>query len=92
MFVGIRKLKRYNTNYIANRSINAAVIDGPNLIERIFGIDSGVKSGWSIVSAGYMGMKGAISTAKGLDSIANSIKNSAIGGGSMALGNLLKRI
>ena len=63
-----------------------AVIDGPNLIERIFGIDSGVKSGWSIVSAGYMGMKGAISTAKGLDSIANSIKNSAIGGGSMASG------
>ena len=63
-----------------------AVIDGPNLIERIFGIDSGVKSGWSIVSAGYMGMKGAVSTAKGLTSMANGVKNGAIASGSMMSG------
>ena len=36
------------------------------------------KSGWSIVSAGYMGMKGAVSTAKGLTSMANGVKNGAI--------------
>lgn len=63
-----------------------AVVDGPNLIERIFGIDSGVKSGWSVVSAGYMGIKGAVSTAKGLGSMTNSVKNSAIASGSMMSG------
>lgn len=63
-----------------------AVVDGPNLIERIFGIDSGVKSGWSVVSAGYMGMKGAVSTAKGLNSMAKGVKNGAIASGSMMSG------
>lgn len=36
-----------------------AVIDGPNIVERVLGIDTGVKSGWSVIAAGYTGAKGA---------------------------------
>ncbi|PWX39030.1 hypothetical protein CYK89_01510 [Clostridium perfringens] len=34
-----------------------AVIDGPNIIERIFGIDAGIKSSWGAVVAGIEGAK-----------------------------------
>lgn len=36
-----------------------AVIDGPNIIERIFGIDAGIKSSWGLVLAGIQGAKTA---------------------------------
>lgn len=36
-----------------------AVIDGPNIIERIFGIDAGIKSSWGLVLAGMQGVKSA---------------------------------
>ncbi|MBY0756298.1 hypothetical protein K5V21_12655 [Clostridium sardiniense] len=36
-----------------------AVIDGPNIIERIFGIDAGLKSSWGLVLAGIQGAKTA---------------------------------
>ncbi len=34
-----------------------AVIDGPNIIERIFGIDAGIKSSWGAIVAGIEGAK-----------------------------------
>lgn len=39
-----------------------AVIDGPNIIERVLGIDAGIKSGWSVIAAGYAGAKGLSET------------------------------
>lgn len=34
-----------------------AVIDAPNIVERIFGIDAGLKSAWGLVVGGYSAMK-----------------------------------
>ncbi len=34
-----------------------AVIDAPNIIERIFGIDAGLKSAWGVVAGAYSGAK-----------------------------------
>ncbi|MDT7957129.1 hypothetical protein REO38_16235, partial [Clostridium perfringens] len=41
-----------------------AVIDGPNIIERIFGIDAGIKSSWGAVVAGIEGARMAGKGAK----------------------------
>ena len=49
-----------------------AVIDGPNIIERIIGIDAGLKNGWSAVIAGYGLGKGAIN---GISTLSNGVKN-----------------
>jgi hypothetical protein len=43
-----------------------AVIDGPNIVERLFGIDAGVKSGWSALAGSYAAAKGATSLGKGM--------------------------
>lgn len=49
-----------------------AVIDGPNIIERILGIDAGLKNGWSAVMAGYGLSKGAMN---GLSSLSEGVKS-----------------
>lgn len=49
-----------------------AVIDGPNIIERILGIDAGLKNGWSAVMAGYGLSKG---TMNGLSSLSEGVKS-----------------
>lgn len=41
-----------------------AVIDGPNLVERILGIDAGLKSSWGTLMAGYGVVKGALNSGK----------------------------
>ena len=41
-----------------------AVIDGPNLVERILGIDAGLKSAWGTLMAGYGLAKGALNSGK----------------------------
>ena len=51
-----------------------AVIDGPNIIERILGIDAGLKNGWSAVMAGYGLSKGAVN---GLSSLSEGVKGLA---------------
>ncbi|MGU9410884.1 pLS20_p028 family conjugation system transmembrane protein, partial [Clostridium perfringens] len=48
-----------------------AVIDGPNIIERIFGIDAGIKSSWGAVVAG---IEGARMAGKGAKSVAGAGK------------------
>ncbi|MBQ8997261.1 MAG: hypothetical protein IJ086_01050 [Clostridium sp.] len=49
-----------------------AVIDGPNIIERILGIDAGLKNGWSAVMAGYGLGKGAM---HGISSVSEGVKS-----------------
>ncbi|MEI4623506.1 hypothetical protein [Bacillus cereus] len=46
-------------------SFSMAVIDGPNVVERLFGIDIGLKSSWGVLAGGF-------AFGKGLGSIANS--------------------
>ncbi|WP_332698424.1 pLS20_p028 family conjugation system transmembrane protein [Halalkalibacter lacteus] len=43
-----------------------AVIDGPNIVERLFGIDAGVKSGWGALAGSYAAAKGAAGLGKGM--------------------------
>ena len=54
---------------IAMIAVSAAVVDGPKICERIFGIDAGLKSGWGMVAGGYAlgrSAKGIGKTAAGL--------------------------
>ncbi|MGM9978996.1 MAG: hypothetical protein ACI33J_09380, partial [Clostridium sp.] len=43
---------------IALFAFSLAVIDGPNIVERLFGIDAGLKSGWGAIAGAYAGTKG----------------------------------
>ncbi|MBS6502192.1 MAG: hypothetical protein KH415_11280 [Clostridium sp.] len=56
------------------------VIDGPNIIERILGIDVGLKSAWGAVMAGYGVGKGAINLGQ------MAIQGAGKLGGGLALG------
>ena len=54
---------------IAMIAVSAAVVDGPKICERIFGIDAGLRSGWGMVAGGYAlgrSAKGIGKTAAGL--------------------------
>lgn len=42
---------------IALIAFSVAVIDGPNMVERLFGIDAGLKNGWSVLAGAYAGGK-----------------------------------
>lgn len=44
--------------------VSLAVIDGPNIIERILGIDAGLKNGWTAMMGTYAVAKGATSLLK----------------------------
>ncbi|WP_274606335.1 pLS20_p028 family conjugation system transmembrane protein [Bacillus cereus] len=57
---------------IALVCLSLAVVDGPVICERIFGIDAGLKNGWGVVAGGYALGKG-ISKATG--SIASKAGN-----------------
>lgn len=50
-----------------------AVIDGPNILERIFGIDSGVKSGWGVFMSIKEGASALNSMAKGASNLGKGI-------------------
>lgn len=60
-----------------------AVIDGPNLVEKLFGIDAGLQSGFKTMAGAYMIGKTAMGGAK---SIGNTAKSMAGGAGKMAGG------
>ncbi|PGQ36952.1 hypothetical protein COA05_14855, partial [Bacillus thuringiensis] len=53
-----------------------AVIDGPNIVERILGIDAGLQSGWKTMMAGAMAAKAGIDVAK---ATGNMVKKGATG-------------
>ncbi|WP_221388000.1 pLS20_p028 family conjugation system transmembrane protein [Clostridium perfringens] len=50
-----------------------AVIDGPNIIERIFGIDAGIKSSWGAVVAGIEGARSVAGAGKKIYSGSKSV-------------------
>lgn len=77
------KVYMMGTAYIANEldglaylialiAFSVAVIDGPNIVERLFGIDAGLKSGWGVLAGAYAGGKMLTGVGKGL---ANMGKN-----------------
>ena len=65
-----------------------AVIDGPNIIERILGIDAGLKNGWSAVMAGYGLSKGAMNGLSSLSEGVKSLGKATVLGASMGAGAL----
>ncbi|KYG33606.1 pLS20_p028 family conjugation system transmembrane protein [Priestia endophytica] len=76
---------------IALIAISIAVVDGPVMCERIFGIDAGLKSGWAAVAGGMALAKGAESAlgALGKGSAAlGKLGKSGVGGLSMAGGGV----
>ncbi|MFE7083442.1 pLS20_p028 family conjugation system transmembrane protein, partial [Priestia megaterium] len=53
------------TTLILQIAFSIAVVDGPVMCERLFGIDAGLKSGWGAVAGGLAMMKGIESTMNG---------------------------
>ncbi|MED4001595.1 pLS20_p028 family conjugation system transmembrane protein, partial [Priestia aryabhattai] len=64
---------------IALIAYSIAVVDGPIMCERLFGIDAGLKSGWGALAGGF-------AMAKGLESGINMIGRTAKGGANLAKG------
>ncbi|WJD83692.1 pLS20_p028 family conjugation system transmembrane protein [Priestia megaterium] len=64
---------------IALIAFSIAVVDGPIMCERLFGIDAGLKSGWGALAGGF-------AMAKGLESGINMIGRTAKGGANLAKG------
>ncbi|WP_338450551.1 hypothetical protein R4Z09_00850 [Niallia oryzisoli] len=62
---------------IALIGFSVALIDGPNIVERLFGIDAGVKSGWNVLAGAYATYKGAKSLAGGVANLAKGTTNLA---------------
>lgn len=54
---------------IALIAFSLAVVDGPNIVERLFGIDAGLKNGWGVLAGAYAGGKMASGLGKGLSSL-----------------------
>lgn len=64
---------------IALIGFSVAVVDGPNIVERLFGIDAGLKNGWSVLAGAYAGGK-LLSGASG--AVMNTMNRSGGSGGS----------
>ncbi|MBT2719066.1 pLS20_p028 family conjugation system transmembrane protein [Bacillus sp. ISL-57] len=67
---------------IALFAFSLAVTDGPNIVERLFGIDAGLKSSWGAIAGGYAVAKGVTGATKGT---ANTLKGLSSEGKSAAL-------
>jgi len=77
---------------IALIAFSIAVVDGPVMCERLFGIDAGLKSGWGAIAGGFAMAKGIESgigmigrTVKGGANLAKGVGNVGKGLGSGAL-------
>ena len=68
---------------IALFAFSLAVIDGPNIVERLFGIDAGLKSGWGALAGAYAGGKGI---SKGLQGLSSAGKSASLKGAGAAAG------
>ncbi|MGC9933852.1 pLS20_p028 family conjugation system transmembrane protein [Priestia aryabhattai] len=64
---------------IALIAFSIAVVDGPIMCERLFGIDAGLRSGWGALAGGF-------AMAKGFESGINMIGRTAKGGANLAKG------
>lgn len=58
---------------IALIAFSLAVVDGPNIVERLFGIDAGLKNGLGVLAGAYAGGKVASGLGKGLNSLMKGI-------------------
>ncbi|GEK30590.1 hypothetical protein KZO01_08990 [Kurthia zopfii] len=58
---------------IALIAFSLAVVDGPNIVERLFGIDAGLKNGWGVLAGAYAGSKLASGAGKGLGSMVKGL-------------------
>ncbi|MFB5563398.1 pLS20_p028 family conjugation system transmembrane protein, partial [Bacillus cereus] len=67
-------------------AFSLAVIDGPNMCERIFGIDAGLKSGWGLLAGGIAAAKGMTSAAKGIGKGLAATGSAVATGGATAAG------
>ncbi|PGT76769.1 hypothetical protein COD14_08605 [Bacillus cereus] len=56
--------------------LSLAVVDGPVICERIFGIDAGLKNGWGVVAGGYALGKGISKATGGIASKAGNMLKS----------------
>lgn len=72
------------TYLIALIAFSIAVIDAPNIIERLFGIDGGLKSGWGMLTGAYIGSKIVGSTVKGVSGMASKGNRNGGHGGSFS--------
>ncbi|NGY85012.1 hypothetical protein F6Y03_31405 [Bacillus megaterium] len=64
---------------IALTAFSIAVVDGPVMCERLFGIDAGLKSGWGALAGGF-------AMAKGLESSIGMMGRTLKGGANLAKG------
>lgn len=76
------KLYIFGTAYLADNfeglvyvialiGFSVALLDGPNIVERLFGIDAGLKGGWSLLAGTYAAGKMAANFAGGVGNLAN---------------------
>ncbi|PDZ43540.1 pLS20_p028 family conjugation system transmembrane protein [Bacillus wiedmannii] len=65
--------------------LSLAVVDGPVICERIFGIDAGLKNGWGVVAGGYALGKGISKATGGIASKAGNMLKST-GNGALQAG------
>lgn len=57
---------------IALIAFSLAVVDGPNIVERLFGIDAGLKNGWGVLAGAYAGGKMVTGLGKGISNMGKS--------------------
>ncbi|MFS0788845.1 pLS20_p028 family conjugation system transmembrane protein [Shouchella sp. 1P09AA] len=65
---------------IAMIGFGIALMNGPNMIERLFGIDGGSKQGWGAMVAGVAGAKGLASMGMKGASLAKSVGQKSLSG------------
>ncbi|MGN0173498.1 MAG: pLS20_p028 family conjugation system transmembrane protein [Acutalibacteraceae bacterium] len=93
MFINVVLLKcfmlafEYITSHVTNGLVQSiimlvialAVIDGPNLVERILGIDAGLKSGMAVVGGAFFGARAVAGGVKGIGGLAQTGKSILFG-------------
>ncbi|RFB32876.1 hypothetical protein DZB86_29210, partial [Bacillus sp. RC] len=74
------------TTLILQIAFSIAVVDGPVMCERLFGIDAGLKSGWGAVAGSLAMMKGMESTMNGAKGTVKNATDLAKGIGGLGKG------
>jgi hypothetical protein len=59
---------------LAMLGFSVALLDGPNIVERLFGIDAGLKSGWGVLAGAYAAARLASGLANGVHNIRDKFK------------------
>ncbi|QQK77834.1 hypothetical protein HUG15_21140 [Salicibibacter cibarius] len=95
VFLSLR-MYMYYTEYIADQlsgfgyliaiiAGSLAVIDGPNIVQKLFGIDAGLRNAWTVAAGSYFAGKAAKPVMQGAGKIASKgAKGAATGGVSTA--------